>query len=195
MEGLIARWYARNTGRSMEPFRQEARAIAEQLPGGSDVLEVAPGPGFLAIELARLGSYRIVGLDISKSFVQIATENASKAGVEVTFREGNASAMPLESGSFDLVYCRAAFKNFSEPVEALREMYRVLKPGGKAVIHDLRRDASGGDIKAAVKEMGLGWFNSLLTRWILRWLRKRAFSQADFRQMIEETPFRTSEIQ
>jgi ubiquinone/menaquinone biosynthesis C-methylase UbiE len=194
MEGLIARWYARNTGRSMEPFRKEAQAIAEQLPGGSDVLEVAPGPGFFAIELARLGAYRIVGLDISKSFVQIATENASKAGVEVTFREGNASAMPFESGSFDFVYCRAAFKNFSAPVEALREMYRVLKPGGKAVIHDLRRDASGGDIKAAVKEMGLGWFNALVTRWILHWLRKRAYSQADFPQMVAETPFRTSEI-
>ena len=38
-------------------------------------------------------------------------------------------------------------------------MYRVLKPGGEAVIHDLRRDASPEAIKAAVKEMGLGWFN------------------------------------
>ena len=76
------------------------------------------GPGFLAIELARLGSYRITGLDISKSFVRIATENAIKAGVEVTFREGNASSMPFESDSFDFVYCRAAFKNFSEPVQA-----------------------------------------------------------------------------
>lgn len=54
------------------------------------MLEVAPGPGFLAIELAKLGSYHIVGLDVSKSFVRIATENATKAGVEVTFREGDA---------------------------------------------------------------------------------------------------------
>jgi 2-polyprenyl-3-methyl-5-hydroxy-6-metoxy-1,4-benzoquinol methylase len=74
MEGPIARWYARNTGRSLEPFKKEAQEIAQQLPSGSDVLEVAPGPGFLAIELAKLGSYRIVGLDISQSFVRIATE-------------------------------------------------------------------------------------------------------------------------
>jgi ubiquinone/menaquinone biosynthesis C-methylase UbiE len=194
MEGLIARWYARNTGRSVEPFRKEAQAVAQQLPGGGDVLEVAPGPGFLAIELAKLGPYRIVGLDISRSFVRIATENAARAGVQVTFREGNASAMPFEADSFDFVYCRAAFKNFSEPVQALHEMYRVLKPGGKAVIHDLRRDASPEAIKAAVKEMGLGWLNSLLTRWILRWLRKRAYSPDDFRRMVGETPFRTSEI-
>src|ERR1700677_4250669 len=127
MEGMIARWYARNTGKTMKPFRKEAQDIASQLPRGGDVLEVAPGPGFLAIELARLGSYHIVGLDISKSFVRIATENATKAGVEVTFREGNASAMPFEPNSFDFIYCRAAFKNFSEPVQAMNEMYRVLK--------------------------------------------------------------------
>ena len=194
MEGLIARWYARNTGRSIEQFRKEAEGFAHQLPSGSAVLEVAPGPGFLAIELARAGSYHIVGLDISKSFVRIATENAKKAGVEVTFREGNASSMPFESASFDFVYCRAAFKNFSEPVQALHEMYRVLKPGCRAVIHDLRQDASSEAIKAAVNEMGLGWFEALMTRWILRSLRKWAYSQEDFRRMVGETPFRTCEI-
>jgi ubiquinone/menaquinone biosynthesis C-methylase UbiE len=194
MEGLIARWYTRNTGKRIEPFRKEAQEIAQQVSSGSAVLEVAPGPGFLAIEFAKLGWYHIVGLDISKSFVHIATENAKKAGVEVAFREGNASSMPFEANSFDFIYCRAAFKNFSEPVQAINEMYRVLKPGGKAVIHDLRRDASKDAIKAAVREMGLGWLNSLMTRWILRWLRKRAYSQDDLRQMAEETPFRTCDI-
>jgi ubiquinone/menaquinone biosynthesis C-methylase UbiE len=194
MEGLIARWYARNTGKSMEPFRKEAQVIARQLPSGSAVLEVAPGPGFLAIELAKLGWYRIIGLDISKSFVRIATKNALKAGVEVTFQEGDASSMPFESDSVDFIYCRAAFKNFSEPVQALKEMYRVLKPGGRAVIHDMRRDASPDAIKATVKDMDLGWVNSLLTRWILRWLRKRAYSLDEFRQMAGETRFGTCEI-
>ena len=194
MEGLIARWYARNTGRSIEPFKKEAQEIAHHLPNGSTVLEVAPGPGFLAIELAKLGSYRIVGLDISKSFVRIATENAAKARVEVTFQDGNASAMPFAPDSFDFIVCRAAFKNFSEPVQALKEMYRVLKPGGRAVIHDLRRDASPDAIKAAVKDMDLSWFNSLLTRWILRWLRRRAYSLDEFRNMAGETPFGTCEI-
>jgi ubiquinone/menaquinone biosynthesis C-methylase UbiE len=194
MEGPIARWYARNTGKCIEPFRNEARRIARELPGGSDVLEVAPGPGYLAIELARLGPYHITGLDISKSFVRIATQNASRAGVEVAFREGNVTAMPFEADSFDFIYCRAAFKNFSEPVAALREMYRVLKPGGKAVIHDMRRDASRDAIRATVGEMGLGWVNSLLTRWILGRLRNRAYSPDDLRRMAGETPFTTCEV-
>jgi ubiquinone/menaquinone biosynthesis C-methylase UbiE len=194
MEGPVARWYARNTGRSLEPFRAEAREIARQLPGGADVLEVAPGPGYLAIELARLGPYRVVGLDVSKSFVRIASENAERAGVGVTFREGDAAAMPFAPDSFDFVYCRAAFKNFSEPVRALDEMYRVLKPGGRAVIHDLRRDASPDGIRAAVAEMSLGRFNALLTRWILRWLRRRAYSPDDFRRMAGQTRFGTCQV-
>jgi ubiquinone/menaquinone biosynthesis C-methylase UbiE len=194
MEGPIARWYARNTGRSIEPFRKAAEEIARQLPGGSAILEVAPGPGFLAIELAKRGSYRIVGLDISQSFVRIATENAATAGVEVTFRQGDASAMPFDADSFDFVYCRAAFKNFSEPLRALQEMFRVLKPGGKAVIHDMRRDASADGIRATVQEMGLGWLNSLVTRRILRWLRKRAYLPEEFRHMAEQTPFRECRI-
>ena len=55
MEGFIARWYAKTRGNDMEDFRRQARAVAERLPGGSRVLEVAPGPGFFAVELAKLG--------------------------------------------------------------------------------------------------------------------------------------------
>ena len=133
MEGAVARWYARTTGNSIEQFRKEARTLAGQLSEGGSILEVAPGPGFLAIELAKLGDYQVVGLDISKTFVELATENARKAGVQVAFQLGNAAAMPFDSDSFDLIVCRAAFKNFSEPVRALTEMYRVLKPGRKGV--------------------------------------------------------------
>ena len=80
MEGAMARWYAKNTGKSIEQFRIEARALAAGLPENASILEVAPGPGFLAIELARLGTFQVTGLDISKTFVEIATENATEGG-------------------------------------------------------------------------------------------------------------------
>jgi ubiquinone/menaquinone biosynthesis C-methylase UbiE len=195
MEGFIARWYARNTARNMADYRDSARVVAAQAADGSRVLEIAPGPGYLAIELARLGSYRIVGLDISESFVRMATENAARAGVAVTFRQGNAAEMPFEADSFDFIVCRAAFKNFAEPVEALREMHRVLTRGGKALILDLRPDATRAAIAAHVKGMRLGWFGALLTRWILNRLRKRAYTQAQFRDMASQTPFQTCAIQ
>src|SRR5215472_855615 len=130
MEGGIAKRYARNTGASLDGFRVEARAIAEKLKPDAVVLEVAPGPGYLAIELAKLGAFRITGLDISHSFVRIAQENAAKACVDVEFRQGNASELPFAANWFDFIVCRAAFKNFGNPVGAMREMHRVLIPGG-----------------------------------------------------------------
>ncbi len=195
MEGAIARWYSGNTGKGIEEFRKLALSLAGQLEAGSSVLEVAPGPGYLAIELAKLGRFQVVGLDISKTFVAMAAAKARDAGVQVEFQLGNASAMPFDSHSFDLIVCRAAFKNFAEPEGALTEMHRVLKSGGKALILDLRPDASPADIAAAVDGMNLGWLNSLMTRLILRWLRRRAHSKETFRQMAAQTPFKTCAFQ
>jgi ubiquinone/menaquinone biosynthesis C-methylase UbiE len=195
MEGFLARWYARNTGKSMEPFRKAAQMVADQLPGGGAVLEVAPGPGYFAIELAKLGGYHVTGLDISKTFVAIAMKNAAAAGVTVSFQQGNASAMPFGPDSFEFVFCRAAFKNFSAPVEAIREMHRVLKPGGKAVIADLRKNASRVGIRAEVKEMGLNRLSGWLTQFILLRLLKRAYAPEDMQRMAAETPFGGCEIE
>jgi ubiquinone/menaquinone biosynthesis C-methylase UbiE len=194
MEGFIARWYARNTaGRD---HRKIAELVAGQVASGGSVLEVAPGPGYLAIELAKLGTYRVVGLDISQTFVQMATANAKDAGVAVAFHHGDAARMPFAPDSFDFIVCQAAFKNFSEPVQALGEMHRVLKLGGKALILDLRPDASPEAINAEVKKMALGWFNSLMTKLAFKHcLLKRAHSQEQFRQMASQTPFKTCDIQ
>ena len=196
LTGRLARWYARNTASNINEYRRAAQGVAAQLPAGSHVLEVAPGPGYFAVELAKLGSYHIVGLDISETFVRMATDHAKKAGVLVDFRHGNASSMPFDSGSFDFIYCRAAFKNFSEPVRRVDEMHRVLKPGGKAVIVDLRKDASASDIDAAVEDMGLGPINSMLTKWIFKHsLIKRAYLDEDFNRMASQTPFARCEIE
>ena len=89
-----------------------------ELPSGSKVLEVAPGPGYFAIELAKLGNYKVTGVDISETFVEIARANAAEAKVTVDFRRGNASGMPFGSETFDFLLCRAAFKNFTEPLQA-----------------------------------------------------------------------------
>jgi len=194
MEGAVARWYARNTA-NRDRQKATAKSVASQVFPGSSVLEVAPGPGYLAIKLAKLGAYRVVGLDISHTFVEIATANATAAGVPVDFRHGNAAHMPFPADSFDFIVCQAAFKNFSEPVLALREMHRVLKPSGKALILDLRRDASREAIKGEVKNMRLDWVNALMTKLALYWLRKRAYTQEQFRQMVSQTPFKTCEIQ
>src|SRR5262245_56074388 len=110
MEGMIATWYAKNTGSdpAMRRFTTTARAVAERVPPGGRVLEVAPGPGYLAIEIARSGR-QVAALDISESFVAMVGENAKRAGVVIDVRHGNAAAMPFADVSFDFVVCMAAF--------------------------------------------------------------------------------------
>lgn len=196
MEGAVARWYAALTKKSLEDFRTLARRTAEQIPSHARVLEVAPGPGYFAIELAKLGDYQITGLDISETFVEIARANAANAGVNIHFQQGNASSMPFAAESFDFLLCRAAFKNFSEPLRALDEMYRVLKPGGKAVIIDLRRDASMESIRQAVNYMNLGTVNAMITKLTFRYmLLKRAYARPEFEQLISQTGFHDVVIQ
>ncbi len=193
MEGPIATWYANNTGRDLQRFVKVARAVAARVPAGGRVLEVAPGPGFCAIEIAKAG-YRVTGLDISESFVRIAQENARRAGAAVDFRHGNASAMPLPDSSFDFVVCSAAFKNFSDPVNAMNEIHRVLAPGGEASIYDLRQNASLEEIASEVRSMHLSPLNALITRWTLRWLLRRAYSSDALQALVAVSRFAAGEI-
>ena len=132
MEGALARWYAALTKKSLEDFEMLARRVAGEISPGSSVLEVAPGPGYFAIELAKLGDYRVTGLDISATFVEIARANAARAGVQAQFERGDASRMPFDGERFDYVVCRAAFKNFTAPVAADGLVDKVTGPDSPA---------------------------------------------------------------
>ena len=186
MEGGVARWYDRTTRKDMPEFRTLAARIAAAVPPAAQVLEVAPGPGFLSIELARRG-LNVRAVDISRTFVEIARRNAAAEGANVRFDLGNASALPVEDASVDFVVCRAAFKNFSEPVKALAEMRRVLRPGGTALIIDLRRDVRASEIKNYVDGLGVNLFNRLFMRFAFRsMLIKRAYMLEEMRRMATE---------
>jgi ubiquinone/menaquinone biosynthesis C-methylase UbiE len=183
MEGGVARWYDRTTRKDMSEFRQLAARIAALMPAGGSVLEVAPGPGFLSIELARRG-LEVRAIDISKTFVEIARRNAAAEGVKVRFQLGNAAALPIEDASVDFVVCRAAFKNFSEPVKAMAEMRRVLRPGGTTLLGDMRRDVSVAEIRRFVDGLGVSrlnrWFMMLTFRGMLI---RRAYPVEEIRRM------------
>src|SRR5438067_5572546 len=185
MEGAVARWYARQrrSGSQIEEYRKQAAQFTAGLPSGAAVLEVAPGPGYLAIEMARLGRFPVTGLDISHTFVEIASENARQAAVSVDFRRGDAAGMPFEADSFDLIVCQAAFKNFAQPGRALDEMHRVLRCGGTAVIQDMSREASAAAIDQEVARMQLGRLNAVMTKSALAMLRRRAYSRAQFERL------------
>jgi ubiquinone/menaquinone biosynthesis C-methylase UbiE len=81
----------------------------------------------------------------------------------------------------DGVVCRAAFKNFAEPVESLKEMRRILRPGGTALLIDLRRDASLPEISRFVEGLGVSRLN-------------RIFMMATFRGMLIGRAYPIEEI-
>ena len=197
MEGRIANWYARNTAHGREAeFDQAARAVTENLPAGGAILEVAPGPGYLSLRLAKLGQYQVTGLDISRTFVEIERKNAAQAGVTADFRLGSASAMSFDDASFDRIVCQAAFKNFTRPLEAINEMHRVLKPGGVAIIFDLNAETSDAETNREVERMGLSWLDALMTRFTFKYMLKRsAYTPATFKALVARSSFKTCVVQ
>lgn len=190
MEGWIASWYAKNTGKNLTRFLRAAEMLAARFPAGSRLLEVAHGPGFLAVELARRG-FAVSGLDVSASFLQIAAENAEKAGVRLDLHQGDAAHMPFPAGSFAGAVCMAAFKNFTDPDGALRELHRVLAPGGVASVLDLRKETDAAELDS----MQLDRWNRWITRWTFeRMLIPRAYANEEIEALAQKSPFPRWEI-
>jgi ubiquinone/menaquinone biosynthesis C-methylase UbiE len=107
------------------------------------VLEVGPGPGYLGLEwLKNTSQTRLIGYDISEDMLAIAKRNAENYGLmdRAKYKKGNVREMPFEDGYFDAVFSNDSVHEWADPIDAMNEITRVLKPGGKYFISDLRRD-------------------------------------------------------
>jgi demethylmenaquinone methyltransferase/2-methoxy-6-polyprenyl-1,4-benzoquinol methylase len=115
-------------------WRSRAADLARVGPGDR-VLDVATGTGDLAIELKRrVGpSGEVVGSDFSDAMLELARE---KAG-DVRFEHGNALGLPYEDDSFDAATVGFGARNFSDLAQGLREMTRVVRPGGRVVVLEI----------------------------------------------------------
>jgi ubiquinone/menaquinone biosynthesis C-methylase UbiE len=192
IEGEKAKYYNQMTrDHRIGEMKEQAKEVARYIKDGDSVLEVAPGAGYLSIELSKLGRYKITGMDISKDLVEIASRNAKEAGVEIDFRQGNVSRMPFNANEFDFIICVLSFKNFKEPLKALEEMHRVLKSGGTALIMDLNRQASMKVTKKVAENMGLKGLNAYIAGAIQR---SGAYTRKDFETFISQTKFKDFEI-
>ncbi len=194
VNGVIARWYANITGHDLLEYQALARAIKENLTGPQTILEVASGPGYLSLELAKEPQFDVVGLDVSNSFTEIARHKALERHVSANFVRGDAAAMPFDDGMFDFVVCRAAFKNFSDPVQCLNEMHRVLRAGGAALIVDLRKGVTGSAVDAYVKKMGLPMVNALFVAAGLKRFRRWAYSVDQMEHVAKKSRFSTYHV-
>ena len=97
---------------------------------GQRVLDVACGTGVVAVTAARRGA-KVSGLDLSPALIERARKNASIAGVEIDFIEGDAEALPYPDGSFDVVLSQFGHIFAPRPAVVVKEMLRVLKAGGR----------------------------------------------------------------
>jgi ubiquinone/menaquinone biosynthesis C-methylase UbiE len=115
--------------------------------GQGSLLDVACGPGVVTAALAPQAK-SVVAFDATQEMLEKARERSAKAGlVNVSFRQGNAEALPFGDGEFDGVVTRLAVHHFAEPQRAFAEMFRVLRPGGTAVIVDI---VSSEDVREEV---------------------------------------------
>ncbi len=184
--GVLARWYDRTNRRDMVHVIRHARRVAGLVRPGGELLDIASGPGFLSIELAKRG-LKVTGVEISERWIEIARKNAAKAGVNPEFRLGDLTALPVASGSMDFVVCRAAFKSFAEPVKAMQEMRRVLRPGGTALLLDLRSDVHLNVVRHYVQGLGAGWARRWLMMLVFRKvLVRQAYTLEEIEQMADE---------
>jgi SAM-dependent methyltransferase len=96
---------------------------------GAKVLDVGCGSGVVGLTAARLGA-QVVGVDLTPELIARAKDNARLMGVQAEWREGDAEALPVQDGAFDVVVSQFGHMFAPRPEVAVREMLRALKSGG-----------------------------------------------------------------
>ena len=108
------------------------------LPADATLVDVGCGPGLLSAELARLAPHgRVIGVDADPKLLDLARSRCAQQGLShAEFVQAWADNTPLENDLADLSYARFLFQHLPKPLDALREMARIVKPGGQVMIVD-----------------------------------------------------------
>lgn len=130
--------------RRAEEERRRVEQLLAPLRGDEVALDVGTGAGALALAVAPSVSY-VTGIDVVPELLEAARRRAPG---NATFVEGDAAALPFDSGSFDLVMCARTLHHVHRPELVLAEMTRVLRPGGRMLVVD---QLAPGDPLAAIE--------------------------------------------
>lgn len=123
----------------------ETKDIIKKGMDTGHMLEVGPGPGYLGLEwLKATPETKLTGIEISPNMIRIAEKNAAEYGLagRVAYVEGDAMHMPFSDGAFDGVFTNGSLHEWEHPERVFSEIYRVLKPGGRFYVSDLKRNAN-----------------------------------------------------
>jgi ubiquinone/menaquinone biosynthesis C-methylase UbiE len=177
-----ARWRESALGTLTEQLEQRAIFSLVGDPSGLRVLDVGCGDGVYAVELSQKGG-KVFGLDRSLPMLAAARTRAISSGAGVRLCQGAAQSLPFRDASFDLVLAVTALCWIPEPVVALKEMNRVLRPGGAVIIGELGR-----------------WSLWALARRFQNWLGTSTWKRAHFwtarelREILASAGLRASDI-
>jgi SAM-dependent methyltransferase len=123
-------------------YRPIAADIAAEATQAARILEVGCGPGHLSVAMARDHGLDVTGLDLDPAMIERAQANAAHPslgdGRRPAFIVGDVAALPFDDGTFDLVVSTFSMHHWADPPAGLAEIDRVLRPGGRALIWDLK---------------------------------------------------------
>lgn len=148
------RWRESELGRITDHIEEELILRLIGPVSGKRVLDVGCGDGVLSVRLAQAGA-DVTGLDNEPRMLAAARCRANEAGLKVAFVKGDAQSLPFADSAFDIVVAVTVLCFVPVPPRAVREMARVLRPGGRLVIGELGRYS----IWAAKRRIA-GWFGS-----------------------------------
>lgn len=127
--------FERFTDRLTRPLAERMISLAQLAPF-EKALDVGTGTGIVALEAARhMRDGKVIGIDLSEGMLRRARDKALRASLaNCEFRRMDAEALEIEDQSFDVVVSLFALLHFPSPLAALKEMFRILRPGGRLVV-------------------------------------------------------------
>jgi ArsR family transcriptional regulator len=159
-----------------------ARAIAQLAPAGLTVCDVGTGTGVLAKELALLGM-RVIAIDHAPRRLEAARASFEKEGItDVEVRGGEAQALPLGDAEVDAAFAHMVLHYVPQPAEAIREMARVVRPGGRVIVVDFVQHEAEW-MREELGVLWLGFPSDDIVRWLaaagLRDVRVQHYASPD----------------
>ena len=189
--GLLYDWLAGRPRTIGIQLREIAHDLASRIERGR-LLDVGTGHGRLLREIHNANpAVELFGLDISAAMLRRARRNL--IGPQVDLRQGNIRNSGYDSCFFNLVTCAGSLYLWDEPAEGLREIYRILAPGGSSHLFEPDAETTGHDIRrirtVLRRETCL---RRLIGPWFLRYAVKMGLRADDVAKMLNASPFRGS---
>jgi ubiquinone/menaquinone biosynthesis C-methylase UbiE len=188
MDGWMARAYDRGV---QTAFREILPAVVgdliDAMAGVRSVLDVGCGPGQFTILIAeRLEQATVTGIDLAPTMIELARAHAaaSPAAARLHFEVADVARLPFPDGAFEVVVSSGSIKHWPDPVAGLREIHRVLAPGGRAFIGEMNRLVPPAAV-AAQRQRIRHWFFWLIYPRVFT----KALSPAEARAVFAQSPF------